>query len=197
MALRDLTCPFWISYRPPCPTGSTPESGERRSGRQGPGNLTGRGTSPETAARFLLSGQVWCDRCGERVGIKSPKPGRRNKDKYRCRGRRMGKCDLPPIDREMLDSAVLDHLRDRHMDVVDVRRTVERERDRLLALRDDEAGVVADELAQVEADLVRVRTLARKAQQEYEVGELSAKLYSRLDAEYEREQAGARPPRSV
>jgi len=164
-------------------------------GRRGPGNLTGRGTMPETAARFLLSGIVWCDRCGERVGCKSPKPGRQNRDKYRCRGRRMGKCDLPPIDREALDSAVLDHLRDRHMNVVDLQATVEGERARLLTLRDSEAGEVREELATVEADLAEATRLQRRALDDYESGELTAKLFARLDARYDQRRSHAETAR--
>jgi hypothetical protein len=164
-------------------------------GRSGPGNLTGRGTSPETAARFLLSGIVFCERCGERVGVKSPKPGRQNRDKYRCRGRRMGKCDLPPIDREALDSAVLDHLRDRHMNVVDLQATVEGERARLENLRDSEAGVIRDELAQVETDLAEATRLQRRALDDYESGELTAKLFARLDARYDQRRSHAETAR--
>lgn len=165
-----------------------------RPAGSGPGNHTGRGTSPETAARFLLSGLIFCERCGERVGCKSAKKPR-NKDKYRCRGRRMHKCDLPPIDRATLDAAVLDHLRDRHMDVVDVQATVERERARLEDLRSTGAGVVRDELRQVQAELAEVARLQRKAEADYEAGDLTARLFARLDARYDQRRSHAEKAR--
>jgi hypothetical protein len=41
------------------------------------------------------------------------------------------------------------------------------------------------QLAEVRAELGEVRRLQRQAQLDYEAGELTAKLYSRLDAEYD------------
>ena len=54
-----------------------------------------------------------------------------------------------------------------------------------MGLRSSEADLIRDELAEVRAELGEVRRLQRQAQLDYEAGELTAKLYSRLDAEYD------------
>jgi hypothetical protein len=94
---------------------------------------------------------------------------------------------MPTIRRELLDDAIRQHFVSNH--VVDTEESVRRERDRLMGLRNDEAALIRDELKQVQEDGNRVSTLARKARRDYEAGDLTAKLYSELSADYEREQA--------
>ena len=98
---------------------------------------------------------------------------------------------MPTIRRELLDEAIRMHFVAEH--VVDTDESVRRERDRLLSLRSDEAGVVREELRVVEEEIAEVRRLRRQAQLDYQNGDLSAKLYSRLDDEYDaREQHAER-----
>jgi hypothetical protein len=85
------------------------------------------------------------------------------------------------LDRTLLDEAVRMHFVSEY--VVDTEESVRRER--LMGLRSSEGDLIRDELAEVEAELAEVRALSRKAQREYEAGELTAKLYSRLDADYD------------
>ncbi len=145
-----------------------------------------------TSETFLLMGLLWCDRCGERLICRRRRQTNRH-DKYVCQGRRTHGCDMPTIRRDALDDAVRRHFLRNH--VVDTEESVRRERDRLLDLRSSEAALVRDELTEVESELARVLTLARKAQQEYEAGELSAKIYSRLDDEYEQRRLHAEKAR--
>jgi site-specific DNA recombinase len=131
---------------------------------------------------FLLMGLLFCDRCGERLACRRRRQTNRH-DKYVCVGRRMVNCDMPTIRRDALDEAVRRHFLVNH--VVDTEESVRRERDRLMTLRSSEVALVRDELRQVEAELAEMRGLSRRARTDYEVGELSAKIYSRLDDDYE------------
>jgi site-specific DNA recombinase len=143
--------------------------------------LGGRATGGASET-FLLLGLLWCGECGERLACRKARQTN-VVDRYVCAGRRRKGCSVPTIRRELLDEAIRDHFVSEY--VVDTEESVRRERERLLGLRHSEADLIRDELAEVEAELAEVRALARKAQREYEAGELTAKLYSRLDAEYD------------
>jgi site-specific DNA recombinase len=141
---------------------------------------------------FLLMGLLFCDRCGERLACRRRRQTNRH-DKYVCVGRRMVNCDMPTIRRDALDEAVRRHFLVNH--VVDTEESVRRERDRLMSLRSSEAALIRDELTQVEEEVRNISVLARKAQQEYEEGDLSAKIYSRLDDEYDARRSHAEKAR--
>jgi hypothetical protein len=129
---------------------------------------------------FLLAGLLWCGHCGERVGARHDKHGR-SKAKvgvYLCRGRRVGHgCPLPRIRAEQLDEAVRRSFID---GFVDVQATMERSHQVMLAQRDEEAGMVRDELREVERDLGEARQFAAKMDTDYAAGELTAASYERL-----------------
>lgn len=157
---------------------------EPAKGRQG--NRSGRGNNIDTAARFLLAGMVWCGNCGERIGIRADgRAGRREdpRDIYRCRGRRVGQCDLPIIDREDLDEAVRDAFVRQFVEVMDVQATVERERERLLSIRSARAGVIREELRKVEATLAQEREFHDRFTADWKRGAITAEQWGRLDAE--------------
>ncbi len=122
---------------------------------------------------------LWCDQCGERIGTRTDqKRGRDLKHRYVCRGKRLAKCGLPPIDRDMLDHEVRRSFVDNFVDQVDVQATIERERDRLAALRASEAATVRDELNHVEGEIAGERSLRIRAQRDYESGAITADQWS-------------------
>lgn len=147
-------------------------------------SVGGRGNRGSTS-RFMLSGLVWCGECGERIGCRADK--RRHSDTrrhtYVCRGRRMGPCTLPIIEQRELDEAVRDHFVEHHVDAIDVAATIERERTRLLAMRQSETTVLREELAEAEAELVDAERFRARARADYGRGVMSGEQWADLDAD--------------
>jgi DNA invertase Pin-like site-specific DNA recombinase len=147
------------------------------------GALSGRGNTG-SVGRFLLAGLVWCGECGERVGTRAAqRPGGR--DLYVCRNRRLGKCSLPHIGRSLLDGAVRDHFVERRLDVIDAQATIERQLLDIHAKLDQGAGIVREEIAEVERERAGVLAFQRRVQDDYGAGKMSAKQWARLDADCE------------
>jgi hypothetical protein len=133
----------------------------------------------------LLAGLVWCGNCGERIGIRADRRvGEVPRDFYRCRGRRIRKqCDLPHIPREELDEAVRETFVRQFVDSMDLQRTIERERERLLYIRSEQAGVMRDEIAEVEARLAEDVAFRERFNDDYARGSITPDQWSRLEAE--------------
>lgn len=144
-------------------------------------HIGGRGNRG-SSDRFLLAGMLWCDECGERIGTRTDqRRGRNIKHRYVCRGRRLGKCELPPIPQDVLDEEVRRSFVTNFVDQVDVQSTIERERARLVALRSSDAMIVRDELDHVEHEVIAARSLIVRAQRDYESGAITPDQWSRLD----------------
>jgi site-specific DNA recombinase len=143
--------------------------------------LGGRATGGSSET-FLLLGLLFCGECGERLACRKARQSN-TVDRYVCAGRRRKGCTMPTIRRTLLDEAIRQHFVSEY--VVDTEESVRRERERLMGLRSSEADLIRDELEQVRQELGEVRRLQRQAQLDYEAGELTAKPYSRLDAEYD------------
>lgn len=141
----------------------------------------GRGNHSSSSI-FLLSGLVWCGQCGDRIGTRTSKSGRHL---YICRSRRLGaRCDLPTIEQTTLDESVRESFVRQFVDAVDVQATIERERMRLRALRDDEATAAREELGLKKAEVVEVERMMSRAKADYDRGELKAALYDELHTDY-------------
>jgi Recombinase/Recombinase zinc beta ribbon domain len=149
--------------------------------------LGGRATGGASET-FLLLGLLFCGECGERLACRKARQTN-TVDRYACQGRRRKGCTMPTIRRTLLDEAIRQHFVSNH--VVDTEESVRRERDRLLTLRDDEASLIRDELRQVEAELAEACALRRRAQLDYEAGDLPAKQWARLDDDCERREQHA------
>jgi len=112
---------------------------------------------------------------------------------YICRSRRMGsRCDLPMIPQEQLDEAVRESFVRQFVDAVDVSATIERDRQRLVALKQTEKRVAREEFEGVQADVAAVEALEERARPDYEAGSISADLYSKLHQDYEQRLAAGR-----
>jgi hypothetical protein len=146
-------------------------------------HVGGRGNRG-SSERFRLAGLVWCAQCGERIGARTDqRPGQSEKDRYVCRGKRVARCDLPSIPRGELDDAIRASFVSQFVDQVDIQSTVERERDRLLALRQSESQVLRDEIAHVEPEVASAHSLSVRARRDYESGAITADQWSRLDTD--------------
>lgn len=156
---------------------------EPAKGRRG--NRSGRGNNPDTAQRFLLAGMVWCGNCGERIGIRADRRiEHAPRDFYRCRGRRIrARCDLPILDRDELDEAVREAFVRQFVEVMDVQATIERERERLVAMRSECADVIREELREVEQTLAEDRNFHDRFTADFRRGAIDAEQWGRLDAE--------------
>jgi site-specific DNA recombinase len=74
-------------------------------------------------------------------------------DRYVCQGRRTHGCTMPTIKRTLLDEALREHAVNHW--IIDTEASVRRERDRLLAERDEEAAATSDVVKTVESDSCR------------------------------------------
>lgn len=139
----------------------------------------GRGVRSSSAV-FLLSGLLWCDECAERIGTRTDRRGRH---RYSCRGRRLGRCDLPHILRDEIDEAVRDSFVSNFVDQLDLHTTISRERERLLSIRNQEASIIASEIAQVDAEKRDAVTALNRISSDYQNARIKPEQFSRLEEE--------------
>lgn len=174
----------WVKCTNIAPPIIDPLQWERAQGvvshRARPWAMGRTGDSEYLTHDFLLAGLLWCGHCGERVGARHDKHGRRKKKVavYLCRGRRLGQgCPLPRIKARELDEAVR---RSFVEGFVDVQATMERSREVVLARQDDEARVIREELREVEREIAEARQFGSKLDKDYASGELTGPSYERL-----------------
>jgi hypothetical protein len=174
----------WVKCTNIAPPIIDPSEWERAQGvvshRARPWAMGRTGDSEYLTHDFLLAGLLWCGHCGERVGARHDKHGRRKKKVavYLCRGRRLGQgCPLPRIKAVELDEAVR---RSFVEGFVDVQATMERSREVMLAKQDDEARIIREELREVERVMAEARQFGAKLDKDYATGELTGASYERL-----------------
>jgi hypothetical protein len=157
-----------------------------KKAQQGTGGRGNHDSSP----RFLLASLLWHeDGCGERVGCRAHKPDRRSGDKYRCRGRRMGTCDLPPLDAAVLDEAVREHFASRW--VLDTQASVEKAREQLLSVRSSEATLAREERSYALERAADARRMIAQARAALDRGAIDFEQWGRLDRDYHTQLAQA------
>lgn len=159
--------------------------GDGREASKAAQGTGGRGNHDSTS-RFLLASLLWHeDGCGEQIGCRAHKPGRRRGDKYRCRGRRHGNCSMPPIDAAALDAAVREHFASRW--VLDTQESVRRARDELVAppRRSGEALIVAQQRSYALQRASDARRKAAEARGALDWGVIDLDQWGRLDRDYQ------------
>lgn len=138
------------------------------------------GRSAGSSDKFLLLGLAWCGHCGERLGCRADQSGG-DRHRYICRGRRLGRCDMPPVLQADLDDAVRETFVRCFVDAVDLQATIERERNHLLEQRNGEASVLREEIALVRAELRSQESSAGRLRDDYLERRLSADQFSTLE----------------
>jgi DNA invertase Pin-like site-specific DNA recombinase len=135
-----------------------------RSGRdRAKGDKRRRGGRPTT--RFALAKLGTCDRCGGRLYAKRSPYVRKDGTSarhYVCEEvfRQTGMCDMPPIDAEILDAAVVEYLDQLFVDIEGWRNGTE-------ATRERARGAALAGIERTEDELRRLDRLAEKVQADY------------------------------
>lgn len=140
----------------------------------------GRRSGGYAAENFLLAGLLWCGLCGERIGARHDHSGRSRKSVaiYLCRGRRLGSgCELPRLKADELDEAVRQSFL---RGFVDVQETLKKGQEVMARRRNNESGLVHDELRVVETEWADAQRFLTKLDHDYEAGQIGAENYERL-----------------
>ena len=137
------------------------------------GSNNGGGRNP-VGRHLLTKGLLRCGTCGDSMSpITKPRASGDPCESYRCNGHNRDKesCSQLPVPREVIDTAIMNELDKRYLDL-------KATRDRLAARRAADAGLAAETETQAQADALRAAERLGRVRRAFQDGHLEPEDYA-------------------